>query len=213
MSATIPENMLMSDLLKATGYDCPDSLKDKTFDESTSGSSEVVLEGNKEVTITENGTVEITPSEGKDAMKKVTATVNVAPELDANKEVTVDVSAYTEPVEITPTAGKDGMAKATVTLSNIPSPSGGGGLRYFDGRNSGYSANPKGFWVIGKNQTSGKACCLVLGPLGDSPAELWSYVQTIRSVTDNSLVIDDMGREILSEVSADVVAQAIANLN
>lgn len=40
MSATIPENMLLSDLLKSTGYDCPDSLKDKTFDESTSGGSE-----------------------------------------------------------------------------------------------------------------------------------------------------------------------------
>ena len=35
MSATIPENMLLSDLLKSTGYDCPASLKDKTFDEST----------------------------------------------------------------------------------------------------------------------------------------------------------------------------------
>ena len=35
------------------------------------------LEDNKEVTITENGTVEITPTEGKDGMKKVTATVNV----------------------------------------------------------------------------------------------------------------------------------------
>ena len=36
MSATIPENMLLSDLLKSTGYDCPASLKDKTFNESTS---------------------------------------------------------------------------------------------------------------------------------------------------------------------------------
>jgi hypothetical protein len=36
------------------------------------------LEDNKEVTITENGTVEITPTEGKDGMKKVTATVNVS---------------------------------------------------------------------------------------------------------------------------------------
>lgn len=125
MSAIIPEHMLLSDLLKSTGYDCPDDLQGKTFEESTSGGSEVVLEDNKEVSITENGTVEITPSEGKDAMKKVTATVNVTPELDANKEATIDVSTYTEPVEITPTAGKDGMAKATVTLTNIPSPSGG----------------------------------------------------------------------------------------
>lgn len=77
MSATIPNGMLLSDLLKATGYDCPDDLQGKTFEESTSGGSEIVLEDNKEVTITENGTVEITPSEGNDAMKKVTATVNV----------------------------------------------------------------------------------------------------------------------------------------
>ena len=42
-------------------------------------------------------------------------------DLEDNKEATIDVSTYTEPVEITPTAGKDGMKKATVTLSNIPS--------------------------------------------------------------------------------------------
>jgi hypothetical protein len=36
------------------------------------------LENNKTVTITENGEVEITPTAGKDGMKKVTATVNVA---------------------------------------------------------------------------------------------------------------------------------------
>lgn len=41
-------------------------------------------------------------------------------DLEDNKEATIDVSAYTEPVEIEPTAGKDGMKKATVTLSNIP---------------------------------------------------------------------------------------------
>ena len=43
--------------------------------------------------------------------------------LEDNKEATIDVSTYTEPVEIEPTAGKDGMAKATVTLTNIPQPS------------------------------------------------------------------------------------------
>lgn len=35
------------------------------------------LEDNKEIEITKNGTVEITPTEGKDGMKKVTANVNV----------------------------------------------------------------------------------------------------------------------------------------
>lgn len=36
------------------------------------------LEDNHEAEITENGEIEITPAEGKDGMKKVTATVNVA---------------------------------------------------------------------------------------------------------------------------------------
>lgn len=208
MSAQIPDTLLVSEILKPTGFDCPAKLQGKTFAESTAGDSSVTVEA---LTATENKTY--TAPEGK-AYSPVTVNVPATgSDIEANKAATIDVSTYTEPVEITPTAGKDGMAKATVTLSNIPSPSGGGELRYFDGRNSGYSANPKGFWVIGKNQTSGKACCLVLGPLGDSPSELWSYVQTIRSVTDNGLVIDDMGRETLFEVSADVVAQAIANLN
>lgn len=76
MSATIPESMRLDDLLKATGYDCPQSLQGKTFDQATEGGAE--LEDNKTVSITENGVVEITPSEGKDGMKKVTATVNVS---------------------------------------------------------------------------------------------------------------------------------------
>lgn len=37
MSATIPENMLLSDLLKATGYDCPEAMQGKTFAEITGG--------------------------------------------------------------------------------------------------------------------------------------------------------------------------------
>lgn len=42
-------------------------------------------------------------------------------DLEDDKEATIDVSAYTDPVEIEPTAGKGGMKKATVTLTNIPS--------------------------------------------------------------------------------------------
>lgn len=37
MSANIPETMLLKDLLKATGYDCPEALQDKTFAEATQG--------------------------------------------------------------------------------------------------------------------------------------------------------------------------------
>ena len=77
MSAQIPETMLLSDLLKPSGYDCPEKLQGKTFEESTSGGGDISIETNKEVSITSNGTVVIDPSEGKDAMKKVTATVDV----------------------------------------------------------------------------------------------------------------------------------------
>lgn len=38
MSATIPSNKQLDDLLKPTGFDCPESLKGKTFSEATSGS-------------------------------------------------------------------------------------------------------------------------------------------------------------------------------
>ncbi len=41
-------------------------------------------------------------------------------ELQNTRNVTIDVSGYTEPVEITPTSGKDAMKKVFVTLSNIP---------------------------------------------------------------------------------------------
>lgn len=45
------------------------------------------MEDNKEVSITQNGTVEITPTEGKDGMKKVTATVNVPSTLSVSNEL------------------------------------------------------------------------------------------------------------------------------
>ena len=49
--------------------------------EQGGGSGESVnLEDNHEIEITKNGTVEITPTGGKDGMKKVTATVNVPKE-------------------------------------------------------------------------------------------------------------------------------------
>lgn len=90
MSASIPETMLLSDLLKATGYDCPEELLDKTFAEATAGGGSASLEDNKEVTITGNGTTIITSSEGYDGMKKVTASVNVPS--DAKEEQTKSVT-------------------------------------------------------------------------------------------------------------------------
>lgn len=51
---------------------------DGTIDENPGSGGGADLEDNKQVSITENGTVEITPSTGKDGMKKVTANVNVS---------------------------------------------------------------------------------------------------------------------------------------
>ena len=90
----------------------------KTFDKDGNAK----LENSKSVSITENGNYEITPSATYDAMKKVALSVEVegSADLEDNKEATIDVSAYTDPVEITPTEGKDGMKKVTVSLSNMP---------------------------------------------------------------------------------------------
>ena len=106
MSARIPDTMLLSDLLKATGYDCPEALQGKTFEQATEGGGGgAVLEDNKEVTITENGTTIITPSVGKDGMKKVTATVNVPSEAkeEQTKSVTITENGTTT---VTPDSGK-----------------------------------------------------------------------------------------------------------
>ena len=97
----------------------------QAFDIGKSEGGDADLEDNKTETInvsTYTDPVEITPTEGKDGMKKATVTLSNIPQIEANKAQTIDVSTYTEPVEVTPTSGKDGMAKATVTLSNIPNP-------------------------------------------------------------------------------------------
>lgn len=40
-------------------------------------------------------------------------------EIETNKAVTIDASAYTEPVVVTPTDNYDAMKKVTVTVSNL----------------------------------------------------------------------------------------------
>lgn len=84
MSATIPETMPLSDLLKSTGYDCPEELQGKTFAEATAG-GDVSVETNTEITVdvsTYTGPIEITPGEDYDATKKVTLTLTNIPEGD-----------------------------------------------------------------------------------------------------------------------------------
>lgn len=82
MSATIPDTMLLKDLLKATGYDCPDALKTKTFKEATAGDVPSDLEDNHAVSVnasTYTQPVEVTPASGKEGMKKCTITLTNIP--------------------------------------------------------------------------------------------------------------------------------------
>lgn len=80
------------------------------------------LDNNKTATInvsTYTEPVEVTPTSGKDGMKKATITLSHIPEIEATKAVSIDASTYTEPIEIEPTEGKDGMAKVVVTLTGL----------------------------------------------------------------------------------------------
>lgn len=171
MSARIPDTALLSDLLKPTGYDCPERLQGKTFEESTTGEGNISIEANKEITISENGTTVINPSAGKDAMEKVTVNVNV------------------------PASGGGGGG------------GGGGAFRYFDARKSGYSSSPLGFWVIGKNQVSGYAHCLILS--GGRSVDSGLCVQAITRLTPDGLAVSDYNREIYPEVTEDIVLAAL----
>lgn len=77
MSATIPNSMLLSDLLKATGYDCPESLQGKTFKQATAGAG-IDLEANHTATVNVSEyaqPVQIEPSDTYEAMEKVTLTL------------------------------------------------------------------------------------------------------------------------------------------
>ena len=77
MSARIPDSMLLSDLLKATGYDCPDTLKGKTFKQATAGAG-IDLEANHASSVNVGSytqAIEIVPSDTYEAMEKVTLTL------------------------------------------------------------------------------------------------------------------------------------------
>ncbi len=77
MSAEIPNSMLLSDLLKATGYDCPSTLRGKTFKQATAGAG-IDLEANHATTVDVSAysqAIEIEPSDTYEAMEKVTLTL------------------------------------------------------------------------------------------------------------------------------------------
>lgn len=89
--------------------DCDHDVKNIAITEGEVPSG-AVLENNHEVTITENGEIKITPSAGKDGMKKVTATVNVTPALETK---VITAQEITNGGEITPENPNVGFDKIT----------------------------------------------------------------------------------------------------
>lgn len=125
MSARIPDTMLLIDLLKATGYDCPTELQGKTFAEATVGDSETQA---KEVTIITNTSTEVKPDTGK-LLSKVTVTTAVPNKLYAYgtaegvvflkaipSEDTAEVAVYV-PSATGLTAGTGSYTKETDTVT------------------------------------------------------------------------------------------------
>lgn len=113
MSANIDKTKLpLKAVLKPTGFYPPKRVENLTLEEAIA-SDNPDIEQNKEVTITTE-TAEITPSDDKDAMKKVSATVALE-----EIEETIDVTTYTEPITFTPGSGKAGIKSIKITLAGI----------------------------------------------------------------------------------------------
>lgn len=101
MSAQIPETMLMSDLLKSTGYDCPEEIQGRTFAEATAGGD---VQTNKASTIDVSAYTEpvvIKPDTDYESMQKNTVTLSNIPV--AKTEIALEA---TENKTYTPEEGK-----------------------------------------------------------------------------------------------------------
>ena len=102
MSATIPSNKQLDDLLKSTGFDCPESLKGKTFEQATSGGGSsgggssgggatITKKLNaKEIRTSVESEQAITPPEGYNGFSKITFTPGLLAETIVTKNQTME---------------------------------------------------------------------------------------------------------------------------
>lgn len=119
MSAQIPETMLLSDLLKATGYDCPEEAIGKTMTEVISG-GDAKISTNTDAEIDVSAYTEpvvIEPAEGYDATKKVTVELKNIPSVGATLRAWKADAAivYTKVVE--PTTSDKALVPAATGLA------------------------------------------------------------------------------------------------
>lgn len=83
MGAILTDDVPVLEILKPTGYNCPEKFMGKTWGDVAKSGGGASIEENKAVSITANGSSVISPTAGKDAMAKVTVTVDVNSKLYA----------------------------------------------------------------------------------------------------------------------------------
>lgn len=164
MSAQIPSTMLLSDLLKPTGYDCPEELLGRTFEEATAGGD---VQTNKASTIDVSAYTEpivIKPDTDYESMKKNTVTLSNIPV--AKTEVALEA---TENKTYTPEEGK---VYNSVTV-NVPAPT----VKLYAWKNNTDIVYTK----VAEPTTSDKA--LVPAPTGLSEAVIAEVAAEFASIT------------------------------
>ena len=97
MSATISDKVMMKEVLKATGFDCPQGMENKTFRQATSGGGSsgggatITKKLNaKEIRTSVVSEQAITPPEGYDGFSEITFTPGLLSEVTVTKNQTME---------------------------------------------------------------------------------------------------------------------------
>lgn len=97
MSATISDKVMMKEVLKATGFDCPDGMENKTFKQATSGGGSggggatITKKLNaKEIRTSVESSQAITPPEGYDGFSEITFTPGLLSEQIVTENQTLE---------------------------------------------------------------------------------------------------------------------------
>jgi hypothetical protein len=148
------------------------------------------IEKNKTVTITENGTVTIKPSAGKDAMKKVTATINVS---GGGGGSLMNIPAFKSTDENYYQGVKaDGSLCANISdLANAV---------WIIIMNSGSGAAMAGFTTLDSSEFSDFANSVYGSDYPFSPSANTDNTHCIFSVQEDTLTITNGGETVLDEV-------------
>ena len=104
MSATISDKVMMKEVLKATGFDCPQGMENKTFKQATSGGGSggggatITKKLNaKEIRTSVESSQTITPPEGYDGFSEITFTPGLLTEQTVTENQTLEFGTNSAP--------------------------------------------------------------------------------------------------------------------